>query len=96
MICVHPLRPHAPAAGSITVGQTVFESTFGGEEVVAIVERGTKTASDYLYKLIATTKTSTLEKEMNQIGPGYQAMGMTVGKTALGGKELVVIARKKK
>ena len=33
---------------------------------------------------------------MNQIGPGYQAMGMTVGKTAIGGKELVVIARKKK
>ena len=86
----------AAADGYDYVGQTVFESTFGGEEVVAIVERGSKTASDYIYKLIATSKTSTLEKEMNQIGPGYQAMGMTVGKTAIGGKELVVIARKKK
>ena len=86
----------AAADGYDYVGQTVFESTFGGEEVVAIVERGSNTASDYIYKLIATSKTSTLEKEMNQIGPGYQAMGMTVGKTAIGGKELVVIARKKK
>ena len=79
------------------VGQTVFESLFGGEEVVSIVERGAQSASDYVYKLIATSKTSTLQKEANQIGAdGFQALGMTVGKTALGGSELVVIARKKK
>ena len=79
------------------VGQTVFESLFGGEEVVSIVERGAAAESDYVYKLIATAKTSTLQKEMAEIGrDGFQALGMTVGKTALGGSELVVIARKKK
>lgn len=79
------------------VGQTVFESLFGGEEVVSIVERGAAAESDYVYKLIATSKTSTLQKEANDIGrDGFQALGMTVGKTALGGSELVVIARKKK
>jgi len=79
------------------VGQTVFESLFGGEEVVSIVERGAAAESEYVYKLIATSKTSTLQKEANEIGrEGFQALGMTVGKTALGGSELVVIARKKK
>ena len=79
------------------VGQTVFESAFGGEEVVSIVERGAAPESDYVYKLVATAKTSTLQKEMAEIGrDGFQALGMTVGKTALGGSELVVIARKKK
>jgi hypothetical protein len=79
------------------VGQTVFESLFGGEEVVSIVERGAAAESDFIYKLIATSKTSTLQKEMADLGrDGFQALGMTVGKTALGGNELVVIARKKK
>jgi len=79
------------------VGQTVFKSLFGGEEVVSIVERGANTESDFIYRLIATSKTSTLQKEANDMGKdGFQALGMTVGKTALGGSELVVIARKKK
>lgn len=79
------------------VGQTVFESVFGGEEVVSIVERGAQSESAFVYKLIATSKTSTLQKEANELGKqGFQALGMTVGKTALGGNELVVIARKKK
>jgi hypothetical protein len=79
------------------VGQTVFESVFGGEEVVSIVERGAAAESAYVYKLVATSRTSTLQKEINQLGgDGFSALGMTVGKTALGGSELVVITRKKK
>ena len=79
------------------VGQTVFESLFGGEEVVSIVERGAAPESPYINKLIATSRTSTLERELANVGrDGYEALGMTVGKTALGGTELVVIARKKK
>jgi hypothetical protein len=79
------------------VGQTIFESAFGGEEVVSIVERGSATESDYVYRLIATSRTSTLQKEMGVVGrDGFQALGMTVGKTALGGSELVVIARRRK
>ena len=79
------------------VGQTVFESLFGGEEVVSIVERGAAVESEFVYKLIATSKTSTLQKELLELGrDGFEALGMTVGKTALGGRELVVIARKRK
>lgn len=78
------------------VGQTVFTSLFGGDEVVVIMERDKddpKPTEDYL--LVATSKTSTLEKELNEAGGGgYQVIGMTVGTTAMGGQELVAIARR--
>ena len=78
------------------VGQTVFTSTFGGQEVVVIMERdkdNPRPTEDYL--LVATSKTSTLLKELNDAGGGgYQVIGMTVGQTAMGGAELVAIARR--
>jgi hypothetical protein len=77
-------------------GQTVFSSAFGGAEVVVIMERDKDNpapSEDYL--VISTSKTSTLEKELNESGAkGYQAVAMTVGTTALGGKELLVLARR--
>jgi len=78
--------------------QTVFKSTFGGQEVVCILERDKDaTAVKYDDKLLATTKTSTLEKELRESGAaGYEVMGMTVSKTVMGGKELVAITRKAK
>jgi hypothetical protein len=77
-------------------GQTIFSSTFGGQEVVCIMERDKEvTGQSSDYKLLATTKTSTLEKELREAGAaGYELMGMTVAKTAIGGKELVAIMRK--
>ena len=87
----------AADAGWEAVGQTVFSSAFGGDETVGIMERRSETPSTikYVYKLIATSKTSTLQKEVQDAAAqGYQAVGMTVGKTALGGSELVVIMRK--
>ena len=87
----------AAADGYDYVGQTVFASAFGGAELVSIVEGGAAPVSPYTYKLIATSKTSTLQQEANALGhDGFEALGMTVGKTALGGNELVVISRKKK
>lgn len=79
-------------------GQTVFKSAFGGEEVICILERDKNAeAQRSEYKLVATSKTSTLEKELRAAGAaGYQVMGMTVGKTAFGGKELVAITRRPK
>ena len=78
--------------------QTVFKSTFGGQEVVCILERDKDSSGRrYDYKLVATTKTSTLEKELREVGAaGYEILGMTVSKTAIGGKELVAITRKAK
>jgi hypothetical protein len=78
------------------VGQSVFESLFGGKEVVCIFERNpASVAAKSEYRLLATTKTSTLEKELNEVGNGaYEVVGMTVGKTLVGGNELVAITRR--
>ena len=78
------------------VGQTVFESMLGGKESAAIVEkRSTDTEPRFEYRLIATSKTSTLQKELQDLADqGFRALGMTVGKTAVGGNEIVVIARR--
>jgi hypothetical protein len=86
----------AADAGFQYRGQTVFNSAFGGEEVVCILERDAAGSSERVdYRLVATSKTATLQKELAQAGAaGYQIVGMTVGKTALGGNELVAITRR--
>ena len=88
----------ASDAGFEFVGQTVFESLFGGKEVAVILERNVDTPAkpSYQYKLLATKRTSTLQKELDQIGKdGYEALAMTVGETAIGGAELIIITRKR-
>jgi hypothetical protein len=83
----------AAAANFIYRGQTVFETTFGGKEVVVIMEMGGEVKEEY--QLLATTKTSTMQKEMNQVAAqGFLFCGITVAETAFGGKELVVIMRR--
>jgi hypothetical protein len=86
----------AAGAGFEYRGQTVFKSAFGGEEVVCILERDASAGPiRSAYRLLATTKTSTLQKELQAAGAaGYLLMGMTVGKTAMGGSELVAIMRR--
>jgi len=55
----------AAAAGFEYRGQTVFKSAFGGDEVVCILERDSDAkAMRPSYRLLATTKTSTLQKEL--------------------------------
>jgi hypothetical protein len=88
----------AADSGFLYVGQTVFESVFGGKEVVCILERDSwsGTPVKYEYRLIATTKTSTLEKELKDAaGASYEIVGMTVGETLIGGTELVAITRRR-
>ncbi len=77
-------------------GQTVFESTFGGREVAAIMELdSSKPPQRIEFKLLATSKTSTMQKELNDAGKeGFVLSGLTVGKTALGGNELVSVMRR--
>lgn len=88
----------AADAGFEYRGQTVFNSTFGGDEVICIMERDKEGPNRTIeYKLVATNKTSTLEKELREVGAaGYEVLGMTVSKTLLGGKELVAITRRVK
>ena len=46
-------------------------------------------------RVLATNRTSTLEKELLEAGgAGYVVVGMTVSKTAIGGKELVAILKR--
>jgi hypothetical protein len=79
------------------IGQTVFESMFGGKEVVCLLERD-KDAPEgrrHDYRLVATKRTSTLEKELAEAGSaGYMVLGMTVADTAMAGQELVAITRR--
>lgn len=79
-------------------GQVVFKTFIGGDEVVTILEKDpSKTEiTKYEYKLYATKKTSTMDKELNEAGDaGYSFVGVTVGKTLIGGSEIIVITRKK-
>ncbi len=77
-------------------GQTVFKTKFGGQEVVIILERDRNNpSSHYKYKLLATKKTSTMQKELSETGEaGFDFVGLTVGSTAFGGAEVVSILRR--
>ena len=85
-------------AGFEYKGQTVFVSAFSGDEVVVILERDREaTPALYEYQLLATTKTSTMAKELGEVGQaGFAFVGLTVSKTAMGGSEVVVITRREK
>jgi hypothetical protein len=80
-------------------GQTVFETTFGGKEVVVILERDReqKEIPIYEYKLLATKKTGTTQKELSEVGAqGFRFVGITVSETSFGGREVVTITRRVK
>jgi len=78
-------------------GQTVFKTAFGGQEVVCILERDADAKVDrWEYKLLATKKTGTMQKELSEVGDqGFEFVGITVAETAFGGKEVVTITRRK-
>lgn len=47
------------------------------------------------YRVLATTKTSTMQKELQEAGAqGYILLGLTVAKTEIGGDEVVTILRR--
>ena len=80
-------------------GQTIFETAFGGKETVVIMERDGSAGSDqvkYEYKLLATNKTSTMQEELSLEGEnGFELVGMTVGNTRFGAKEMVSILKRR-
>ena len=78
------------------VDQTVFQTAFGGREVVVIMEADSSRKGPHSnYRLLATTKTSTLQKELQEAGAqGFVLLGLTVGKTEIGGDEIVAVLRK--
>src|SRR5262249_24991613 len=78
------------------LAQTVFESAFGGKEVAVIRELDpSRPVRSFPYRLLATSRTSTMEKELAELGDrGYVLLGLTVGQTAFGGDEIVAILEK--
>jgi hypothetical protein len=84
----------AAAEGFQYRGQSIFSSMFGGKEVVVILEqdRDVNSKDRWEYRLLATSKTSTMEKEMNEAAAsGLQFGGVIGGETAAGGEEVVVV-----
>ena len=78
-------------------GQTIFSSTFGGDEAVVILERNKDLVNPPLfeYRVLATKKTSTMQKELRKAGAvGFQYVGVTVASTVFGGDEIVAILRR--
>ncbi len=63
--------------------------TFGGEEVVVVLEKTPNLATVYEYLLLATNRTSTLQKEMAEaVQDGYEVMGMVSR-----GEHMVILER---
>lgn len=68
------------------------ETAFGGSEVVAIMARLPDGMPRYEYRLLATGRTSTMQKEMQEAGnAGFEYRGQTVFSSTFGGRETVVI-----
>ena len=86
----------AASAGFTYRGQTVTDSTFGGREVIVIMERDIESSGAIAeYRLLATSKTGTMQKELSEVAEaGYRFRGVTVAKTAFGGSEVVVITER--
>jgi hypothetical protein len=86
----------AADAGFEYRGQTVFSSTFGGKETVIIGEHEVgATPKLREFKLLATNKTSTMQKELQEAATGgFEVVGLVVGSTAFGGSELVTVLRR--
>ena len=84
-------------AGYVYKGQTLFETTFGGEEAVVILERDNEQVEirPYEYRLLATNRTSTMQDELNEAGlDGFEFVGVTVSSTLFGGDEVVAILKR--
>jgi len=82
--------------GYAYVDQSVFQTAFGGREVVVIMEADPFGKGPHsTYRLLATTKTSTMQKELQEAGvQGFVLLGLAVGKTEIGGDEIVAVLRK--
>ena len=76
-------------------GQSIFKKPFGNEVIVILEREFDAKPKLWDYKLLATKKTSTMQKELIQAAEaGYQFVGFSSGPTFFGGSEVVAIMRR--
>ncbi len=72
------------------------ETAFGGAEVVVVMHKAQGAAQDQ-YKLLATSKTSTMQKEMQQAADaGFHYVGQSVFKSMFAGAEVACILERER
>ena len=86
----------AARRGFVFAGLTVYNSAFGGDEVVVVMERNIDFQDAVCdYSLLATNRTSTMEDELvHYADKGFRVIDMAVASTAFGGQEVVVITER--
>ena len=80
----------AGAAGYRFAGTQGGETAFGDREAVVIMELDPE-GRRYRFILLATSRTGTMESELNEVPPEYEFVGMTLFESMFGGKEAAVI-----
>jgi len=82
----------AAAAGFSFVALSFGETSFGGKELLVVMERGG--GEMFQYRLLATNKTSTLQHEIAEAASaGFRLREATFGETAGGQEAIVVLER---
>ena len=80
----------AGARGYRFAGTQGGETAFGGREAVVVMTLDPE-GRRFRYILLATNRTGTMQREMNEAPPEFNFAGMTVFSSTFGGREAAVI-----
>ena len=80
----------AGAAGYRFAATQGGETAFGGREAVVVMERDPD-GGTYRYILLATSRTGTMEEELNEVPDDFRVVGFTVFSSRFGGNEAAAI-----
>ena len=92
--CLADMTTRLPSTGAPDPAAPA--TTCRSDEVVVILERDRANPEQrFEFRLLATSKTSTMQKELDAAsGDGFELLGVTVGQTGFGGQEVVSILRR--
>ena len=80
----------AGARGYRVAGAQGGETAFGGDEAVVIMRLDPE-GRRFRYILLATSRTGTMQEELNAAPPEYELVAMTVFRSRFGGSEAAAI-----
>ena len=84
------MQDEAGAGGYRFAATQGGETAFGGREAVVVMERDPE-GRTYRYILLATSRTDTMQDELNGVPPEFALVGFTVFTSRFGGKEAAAI-----